>query len=159
MRLRIQNPNDKELSINGLRFDIEINDKDFGNGMSGQQVTVPRFSSEVVSVEVITGFLFIYSESTSQAPVSCAIGSKAPRSSCLPAVSSCRSMRRAKSTSAWVNRSSKSSMKTGTRLHYTLARRILCQHWGIERIVSEHARRGPNAATPPADNPACPSLR
>ena len=54
VRLRIQNPNDQELGINGLKFDIELNDKEFGNGMSGQQVTVPRFASEMVNVEVIT---------------------------------------------------------------------------------------------------------
>lgn len=55
VRLRIRNPNDQELGINGLRFDIELNGKEFGYGMSGQQVKVPRFSSEVVNVEVITG--------------------------------------------------------------------------------------------------------
>ena len=54
VQLRIQNPNDQELGINGLRFDLELNDKEFGNGMSGQQVKVPRFGSEVVNVEVIT---------------------------------------------------------------------------------------------------------
>jgi LEA14-like dessication related protein len=55
VQLRIQNPNDKDLVINGMRFDIELNDKEFGNGMSGQKVTVPRFGSEVVNVEVVTG--------------------------------------------------------------------------------------------------------
>lgn len=55
VQLRIQNPNEQELGINGLRFDIEINDKEFGNGMSGQKITIPRFGSEVVNVEVITG--------------------------------------------------------------------------------------------------------
>lgn len=54
VQLRIQNPNDQELGINGIRFDIELNDKEFGNGMSGQQVKVPRFGSEMVNVEVIT---------------------------------------------------------------------------------------------------------
>lgn len=55
VQLRIQNPNDQQLGINGLRCDIELNDKEFGNGMSGQEVKVPRFGSEVVNVEVITG--------------------------------------------------------------------------------------------------------
>lgn len=54
VQLRIQNPNDQELGINGLRFDIELNDKEFGNGMSGQEIRVPRFGSEVVNVDVIT---------------------------------------------------------------------------------------------------------
>jgi LEA14-like dessication related protein len=55
VQLRIQNPNDMDLVINGMRFDIELNDKEFGNGMSGQKVTVPRFGSEVMNVQVITG--------------------------------------------------------------------------------------------------------
>ena len=52
--LRIQNPNDAEFSINGLRFDIELNGREFANGMSGQRITVSRFGSEVVNTEVFT---------------------------------------------------------------------------------------------------------
>lgn len=55
VQLRIQNPNTFDLDINGIRFDIDLNDKEFGNGMSGQHVTVPRFGSELVTAEVITG--------------------------------------------------------------------------------------------------------
>jgi len=55
VQLRIQNPNDTDLGLKGIRCDIELNDQEFGNGMSGQKVTVPRFGSEVVHVEVITG--------------------------------------------------------------------------------------------------------
>jgi LEA14-like dessication related protein len=54
IKLRIQNANDADLSINGLRFDIELNDHEFANGMSGQRVSVPRFGSELVDVEVFT---------------------------------------------------------------------------------------------------------
>ena len=54
IKLRIQNPNDVEFSINGLRFDIELNERAFANGMSGQRVMVPRFGSEVVETEVFT---------------------------------------------------------------------------------------------------------
>ena len=54
-QLRIQNPNEKELGINGMRFDIDLNEREFANGMSGEKVTIPRFGSQVVNVEVITG--------------------------------------------------------------------------------------------------------
>ena len=54
VKLRIQNANEADLSINGLRFEIELNDREFANGMSGQRVTVPRFGSELVDVEVFT---------------------------------------------------------------------------------------------------------
>jgi LEA14-like dessication related protein len=54
VKLRIQNANDADLGITGLRFDIELNNREFANGMSGQHVTVPRFGSELVDVEVFT---------------------------------------------------------------------------------------------------------
>ncbi|HJR76286.1 MAG TPA: LEA type 2 family protein [Nitrospiraceae bacterium] len=55
VQLRIQNPNEKELGLNGMRFDIDLNEKEFANGMTGETVVVPRFGSQVVNVEVITG--------------------------------------------------------------------------------------------------------
>ena len=55
VQLRIRNPNDTDLGLKGLRCEIELNDQEFGIGLSGQKVTVPRFGSEVVHVEVITG--------------------------------------------------------------------------------------------------------
>ena len=55
VKVRIQNPNNFDLGINGVRFDIALNGKEFGTGMSGAKVTVPRFGSEVISGEVITG--------------------------------------------------------------------------------------------------------
>lgn len=55
VQLRIQNPNNVDLGINGVRFDIDLNGKAFGTGMSGEKVTVPRFGSEVLKGEVITG--------------------------------------------------------------------------------------------------------
>ncbi len=55
VQLRIQNPNEKELSLNGMRFELDLNEKEFATGMTGERMTVPRFSSQVVNVEVITG--------------------------------------------------------------------------------------------------------
>jgi LEA14-like dessication related protein len=55
VQLRIQNPNEKELSLNGMRFDIDLNEREFANGMTGETVVIPRFGSQVVNVEVITG--------------------------------------------------------------------------------------------------------
>lgn len=55
VQLRIQNPNNFDLGINGIRFEIDLNEKEFGNGMSGQALTIPRFGSEVLTAEVITG--------------------------------------------------------------------------------------------------------
>ena len=55
VQLRIQNPNEKELGLNGMRFDIDLNEREFANGMTGETVVIPRFGSQVVNVEVITG--------------------------------------------------------------------------------------------------------
>lgn len=54
VQVRIMNPNDSDLGITGMRFDIELNDQEFASGLSGQKTTVPRFGSEVVTVEVFT---------------------------------------------------------------------------------------------------------
>jgi LEA14-like dessication related protein len=54
MELRIQNPNDTELEITGLAFDLLINDQTFATGMSGQSLTIPRFSSGLLTVETVS---------------------------------------------------------------------------------------------------------
>lgn len=55
VQLRIQNPNNFDLGINGVRFDIDLNQKEFGHGLSGAKITVLRFGSETLTGEVITG--------------------------------------------------------------------------------------------------------
>jgi LEA14-like dessication related protein len=52
--LRIQNPNDHELAVNGVVFDLELNGKSFARGTTGQSVTVPRFSTATVEVETLS---------------------------------------------------------------------------------------------------------
>ena len=60
LELRIQNPNDVPLAVNGLAFELELNDKRFATGVSNQSLVIDRLSSDVVRVEAITtlvGFL------------------------------------------------------------------------------------------------------
>jgi LEA14-like dessication related protein len=54
VELRIQNPNVSPLTLTGVRFDVELNDRLFARGMSGDTVTVPRFSSETVHARIIS---------------------------------------------------------------------------------------------------------
>ncbi len=54
LELRIQNPNDSPLVLNGLSFELEINEKPFASGLSDQNVTIGRFNSEIVHVKAIT---------------------------------------------------------------------------------------------------------
>ncbi len=50
LKLRVQNPNDVELPINGLTFTIELNGQPFLTGLSDKAVTVPRFGEALIEV-------------------------------------------------------------------------------------------------------------
>ncbi len=41
-RMRVQNPNDRELAVKGLTYTIEVGGEEFGRGMSGSSFVVPR---------------------------------------------------------------------------------------------------------------------
>ena len=55
--LRIGNPNDFDLPLDGLTFDLEVNGADFARGFSNERVTVPRLGEETVSVVATTTLL------------------------------------------------------------------------------------------------------
>ena len=54
LKLRIQNPNPDELRIDGIAFDLEVNDQSFAKGVGNQAVTVPRFGSGFMLVEAVS---------------------------------------------------------------------------------------------------------
>ena len=54
LTLRIQNPNPDELRIDGIAFDLEVNDQPFAKGVGNQAVTVPRFGSAFMPVEAVS---------------------------------------------------------------------------------------------------------
>lgn len=41
-RMRVQNPNDRELAVKGITYTIEVGGEEFGRGMSGSSFVVPR---------------------------------------------------------------------------------------------------------------------
>jgi LEA14-like dessication related protein len=41
-RMRVQNPNDRELAVKGLTYTIEVGGEEFGRGMSGSSFVVPQ---------------------------------------------------------------------------------------------------------------------
>ena len=59
LELRIQNPTETELDINGLSFELEINGQPFARGVSNKSVKVERLSTKVVEVEAYTGLTSI----------------------------------------------------------------------------------------------------
>lgn len=50
LRLRVQNPNDVDLPIAGLSFDVELNGQHFARGLSNKPVTIPRMGEAVLEV-------------------------------------------------------------------------------------------------------------
>lgn len=60
LQLRIRNPNDVDLPIDGLSLEIEVNGQPFVSGLSDQRVTVPRFGEallEVAATSTLAGTL------------------------------------------------------------------------------------------------------
>ncbi|MBK7661433.1 MAG: LEA type 2 family protein [Betaproteobacteria bacterium] len=55
VKVRVQNPNDVDLEVKGMTFDLDLNGKSFATGVSGQAVTIPRFGSDLVEVEMVSG--------------------------------------------------------------------------------------------------------
>ncbi|MBK8325268.1 MAG: LEA type 2 family protein [Betaproteobacteria bacterium] len=55
VQVRVQNPNDVDIAVNGMSFELELNGKPFATGVSNQVVTVPRYGTGTVEVEVVSG--------------------------------------------------------------------------------------------------------
>ncbi len=51
LKLRVQNPNDFDLPIEALSYEMELNGAPFAKGTSTQGVTVPRYGSALLEVE------------------------------------------------------------------------------------------------------------
>jgi LEA14-like dessication related protein len=65
--LRIQNPNDFELAVNAISFDLELNGKPFITGLSGKAINVARFSSGVMKVEGISNGFALFNQAVGMA--------------------------------------------------------------------------------------------
>jgi len=61
-KLRVQNPNDKEIAITGMSFAVEINDKPFARGVSNKGVTVPRLEERILEVTAVSNLYSILSQ-------------------------------------------------------------------------------------------------
>jgi len=58
--LRIINPNNFPLTVNGVECDIELNDQKFGTGVMGEPSTIPALGSEVVPVTVYSSMINLF---------------------------------------------------------------------------------------------------
>lgn len=52
--LRLTNPNNEDLEFEGLRFQLELNERPFTRGVSNESVTVPRLGEATVEVIATT---------------------------------------------------------------------------------------------------------
>ena len=53
--LRLRNPNETELALDGLRVRLEVDGEPFATGLSNENVTVPGLGEETVTVEAVSG--------------------------------------------------------------------------------------------------------
>jgi len=54
MRIRVQNPNNVEIPLQGVAFDLELNGKTFAKAVSRQDKVVPAFGDTVLDVRAIS---------------------------------------------------------------------------------------------------------
>jgi len=61
-KLRVQNPNDREIAITGLRFNVEINGKPFAKGVSNKPITIPRLDERILEVSAVSSLYSLFSQ-------------------------------------------------------------------------------------------------
>ena len=60
VELRISNPNEFDIPLDGLSFDMDVNGDYFATGLSNTDVVVPRFGSAVVSAETTASSIQLF---------------------------------------------------------------------------------------------------
>lgn len=55
--LRVQNPNDVGITVNGMEYTIYINERKFADGVHGQSFSVPAYSEKLVRVNLTSSML------------------------------------------------------------------------------------------------------
>jgi LEA14-like dessication related protein len=54
IRLRVQNPNRFDFVVEGMQYQVEINDKIFARGLSNRTFSIPHNGMHTVSVEAVS---------------------------------------------------------------------------------------------------------
>jgi LEA14-like dessication related protein len=71
VKLRVQNPNNSDVRLEGAAYQIELNNKPFAKGVAKQSVTVPKFGEAVIegtAVSDLSGVLGQIAQLQSGAP-------------------------------------------------------------------------------------------
>jgi LEA14-like dessication related protein len=61
IQLRVSNPNDSPLDIQGLSCEVEFDGRMFASGLQGEQQTIPAYGSALVPVVVYASVLDMFS--------------------------------------------------------------------------------------------------
>lgn len=64
LKLRVLNPSDREISIDGISVVLEINGKTFARGVGNEILTVPRFGDAVMEVMAVSNIAGIFRQIT-----------------------------------------------------------------------------------------------
>ncbi|MBI5463298.1 MAG: LEA type 2 family protein [Gammaproteobacteria bacterium] len=62
LQLRVQNPNDFDLPIDGLRCTLYLNEREFAQGVGAAGVTVPRFGEALLAVDVVSNLQRVFEQ-------------------------------------------------------------------------------------------------
>ncbi|MFQ5467290.1 MAG: LEA type 2 family protein [Kiloniellaceae bacterium] len=57
LTLRVGNPNNFDLPLDGLAFDLDVNERPFARGFTNQAIVVPRLGEVTIPVQATTGLL------------------------------------------------------------------------------------------------------
>lgn len=60
LKLRVQNPNDFDIPLEGMHYIIELNGTEFGQGTSHQRITIPAYDSTIVETEVVSNLFSLF---------------------------------------------------------------------------------------------------
>ena len=62
IKLRVANPNERDIAIDGMHFSFEVNGHEFAKGMTGESTVLPRLGETYVMVDARTSLMQMLSQ-------------------------------------------------------------------------------------------------
>ncbi|QLG87123.1 LEA type 2 family protein [Chitinibacter bivalviorum] len=62
LSLRVSNPNDFDIPINGLTVNLDVNNQPFAQGVSNEKITLPRLGEKIVKLNVTTSLSNVWKQ-------------------------------------------------------------------------------------------------
>jgi len=60
--LRVQNPNPVPIPVSGVSFRLDINDTEFGRGVTNQAVTIPAYGEALVELSLVSNLARLFDQ-------------------------------------------------------------------------------------------------